>query len=71
MPAVVDTYFNAPYIFGPQVIRVLEAQGGNAAVNAALDGAPPSTRIYLDPTAVSHTPDLPPRPGPRTPARRS
>jgi hypothetical protein len=55
LPAVVDTYFNAPYIFGPQVIRVLQAQGGNAAVNAAISGATPSTRIYLDPTAVSVT----------------
>jgi hypothetical protein len=59
LPAVVDTYFNAPYIFGPQVIRVLEAQGGHAAVNAALTGATPSTRIYLDPTAVGVAPKPP------------
>jgi hypothetical protein len=56
---VVDTYFNAPYIFGPQVIRVLEAQGGNAAVNAAITGNTPSTRIYLDPTAAAVTPKPP------------
>ena len=60
LPEVVDTYFNAPYIFGPQVIRVLEAQGGNAAINAALTGATPSTRMYLDPTAVSAAPKTPP-----------
>jgi hypothetical protein len=62
LPAIVDTYFDAPYVFGPEVIRVLEAQGGNAAVNAALTGATPSTRIYLDPTAVNEAPTPPPVP---------
>ncbi len=59
VPAVVETYFSAPYIFGPQVIRVLDAVGGNAAIDAALTGTTPSTRIYLDPTAVNDTPGLP------------
>ena len=59
LPAIVDTYFNAPYVFGPEVIRVLEAQGGNAAVNAALTGITPSTRIYFDPTAVNAGPTPP------------
>jgi hypothetical protein len=62
LPAIVDTYFNAPYEFGPEVIRVLQAQGGNAAVNAALTGMTPSTRIYLDPTAVNQAPTPPPVP---------
>lgn len=59
VPAVVETYFSAPYILGPQVIRVLDAVGGNAAINAALTGPTPSTRIYLDPTAVNDTPEIP------------
>jgi hypothetical protein len=59
VPAVVSTYFSAPYIFGPQVVRVLEAIGGHAAINAALTGPTPSTRIYLDPTAVNAAPTLP------------
>lgn len=59
VPAVVSTYFSAPYIFGPQVVRVLDSIGGHAAINAALIGATPSTRIYLDPTAVSDTPPIP------------
>jgi hypothetical protein len=57
VPAVVDTFFSAPYIFGPQVVHVLETAGGNTAINTALTGPTPSTRIYLDPTAVN---DLPP-----------
>ena len=59
IPAVVGTYFSAPYVFGPQVIRVLETSGGNTAINAALTGPTPTTRIYLDPTAVSDSPTAP------------
>ena len=66
LPAIVDTYFNAPYVYGPQVIGVLEARGGNAAVNAALTGATPSTRIYLDPTAVNDAAQPPPVPALKT-----
>ena len=59
VPAVVATYFSAPYIFGPQVVRVLEAISGHASINAALTGPTPSTRIYLDPTAVNGAPAIP------------
>nr|MDP9333028.1 hypothetical protein [Actinomycetota bacterium] len=59
VPALVGTYFSAPYIFGPQVVRVLDEIGGRAAINAALTGPTPSTRIYLDPTAVNDTPPIP------------
>jgi hypothetical protein len=59
VPALVTTYFSAPYIFGPPVIRVLDASGGNTAINAALTGPTPSTRIYLDPTAVKDAPTMP------------
>ena len=62
IPAVVGTLFNAPYIFGPELVRVLDATGGNSAINAALTGPTPTTRVYLDPTAVSHTTPLPPTP---------
>ena len=63
VPAVVESYFDAPYIFGTPIARVLAASGGNAAVDAALDGKPPSTRIYFDPSTVNNTPELPPIPG--------
>jgi hypothetical protein len=62
VPAVVETYFDAPYIFGTPIAQVLAASGGNEAVDAALDGKTPSTRIYFDPSTVAHTPDLPPTP---------
>jgi hypothetical protein len=60
--AVVGSVFGAPYTFGPPVVTVLETGGGNAAVNAALTGPTPSTRIYFDPTAVNDTPAIPPVP---------
>jgi hypothetical protein len=62
VPAVVGTLFGAPYIFGPQIIEVLESNGGNTAINNALTGPTPSTRIYLDPTALNETPTMPPVP---------
>ncbi len=62
IPAVVGTYFSAPYVFGPQVVRVLESSGGNTAINAALTGPTLTTRIYLDPTATSPAPLPPPVP---------
>jgi len=62
VPAVVETYFDAPYIFGTPIAQVLAASGGNEAVDAALDGKTPATRIYFDPSTVAHTPDLPPSP---------
>ena len=62
LPAVVDAFFSAPYIFGPEVVRVLEATDGNAAIDAALTGPTPSTRIYLDPTAAGDAPAIPPVP---------
>ncbi len=62
IPAVVETLFSAPYIFGPQVIRVLEATDGDSAIDAALTGPTPSTRIYLDPTAVGDAATIPPVP---------
>jgi hypothetical protein len=60
VPAVIQTYFGAPYIFGPRVVSILENSGGNQAIDNALTGPTPSTRIYLDPTAVNQTPGSPP-----------
>ncbi len=62
LPAVLETLFGAPYIFGPQIIGILEDSGGNRAIDDALTGPTPSTRIYLDPTALSDAPEPPPIP---------
>jgi hypothetical protein len=62
IPAVIDSFFSAPYIFGPEVVRVLDATEGNSAIDAALTGPTPSTRIYLDPTAINDAPAIPPIP---------
>jgi hypothetical protein len=59
IPAVVETIFGAPYIFGPQVVGILDSTGGNNAVNDAITGPTPSTRIYLDPTALTEAPEPP------------
>jgi hypothetical protein len=61
-PAVVSAVFGAPHVFGAPVTQVLAAGGGNASVDAALDGPPPSTHIYFDPAAVKQAPQIPPVP---------
>jgi hypothetical protein len=35
---VIETYFGAPYIYGPQVVSILENTGGNQAIDNALTG---------------------------------
>ena len=57
---MIQTYFGAPYIYGPQVVSILENTGGNQAIDNALTGPTPTTRIYLDPTAVNQVADTPP-----------
>jgi hypothetical protein len=49
IPAAISVSFDAPYIFGPPVVRVLDTTGGNSAIDDALTGAPPSTRMYFNP----------------------
>ena len=44
VPASSSCCEGAPYEFGPSTIRVLDASGGNAAVDAALDRADPRRR---------------------------
>jgi hypothetical protein len=60
IPVVIQTYFGAPYIYGPQVVSILENTGGNQAIDDALTGPTPTTRIYLDPTAVNQGAGTPP-----------
>jgi hypothetical protein len=60
IPPVIETYFGAPYIYGPQVVSILEHTGGNKAIDDAITGPTPTTRIYLDPTAVNEVADTPP-----------
>ena len=60
IPPVIEMIFGAPYIYGPQVVSILENSGGNSAVDNAITGPTPTTRIYLDPTAVNQLPDSPP-----------
>jgi hypothetical protein len=60
VPPVIETYFGAPYIYGPQVVSILEHTGGNRAIDDALTGPTPTTRIYLDPTAVNQVAATPP-----------
>jgi len=62
VPAVVSAAFGAPHVFGEPVTQVLAAEGGNASVDAAIDGPPPSTRIYFDPGAVKQAKPIPPVP---------
>ena len=62
LPAVIEASQGAPYIFGPAVISMLDSAGGNGAINAALTGEPPSTRIFFDPSEVNDTPNSPPEP---------
>lgn len=55
-PAMVEL-FGAPYQLGPELLRVLVNQNGNAAVDAAFR-SPPSTELqYFDPWVyIAHTP---------------
>jgi len=60
LPPVIQTYFGAPYIFGPTVVSILQSDGGNHAIDEALTGATPNSRIYLDPTTVNQVAAPPP-----------
>jgi hypothetical protein len=64
IPEIVELTFAAPYIFGPSTIRMLLAEGGNAAVDRALRGPPPASRMFIEPGVLDGPavadPDLPP-----------
>ncbi len=47
-----------PYVFGPEVLKVVTADGGNGAVDDALRRHNPTDAIFLDPTAALRDPDV-------------
>jgi hypothetical protein len=49
LPEIIEFTFASPYIFGPPTIRVLLADGGNDAVDRALSGPPPASRMFMEP----------------------
>jgi hypothetical protein len=63
VPDVVKLVFGAPYEFGPATLEVLDATGGNGAVDRAITGPVPGSRLYLEPAALESPPEIePPRP---------
>jgi Protein of unknown function (DUF2510) len=54
---IVRIEISAPYIFGPDVLKVLAAEGGNAAVDDALRRAAPTDAIFLDPATALKDPE--------------
>lgn len=51
VPPILTTVFAAPYVLGPRLISVLDAQGGWEAVDEALQD-PPSEEALFDPLTV-------------------
>ncbi len=56
VPEVLQLLIGAPYAYGPVTVRVLDAVGGNDAVNRAFTSAAPSTRIYIEPGSLENQP---------------
>jgi hypothetical protein len=59
VPAIVQFFFSAPYELGPLTIRMLLADGGNAAVNAALTGPTPTSADFVQAGLIAPPPVLP------------
>ncbi len=59
-PELVKAEFTAPYVFGPLVLDVLTAHGGNHAVDDAFGRGAPTDKVYLDPTEALHDPTTTP-----------
>ena len=57
VPPFISFLFGAPYEFGPLAIRVLVADGGNAAINAALTGPTPTSAVYVQTGLLTPAPD--------------
>jgi hypothetical protein len=53
VPEIVSFVFGAPYAFGPANATVLAEDGGNAAVDDALTGPVPSSRMFIQPGVVN------------------
>ena len=66
-PELVKVEFSAPYLFGPSVLDVLTAHGGNHAVDAALQRGAPTDKIYLDPAEALGDPKATPVAAPSIP----
>src|SRR2546423_11481402 len=49
VPDVLQFELGAPYEFGPATISMLEKSGGNAAVDRALTGPTPNSRLFIEP----------------------
>ena len=58
VPPIVQLLFSAPYELGPLTIRMLLANGGNAAVNAAFTGPTPTSAGFVQAGLIA-----PPPPG--------
>ena len=58
VPPFVQLLFSAPYELGPLTIRMLLADGGNSAVNAALTGPTPTSADFVQAGLIA-----PPPPG--------
>lgn len=48
VPAILNTFFSAPYILGPELVKYLKADGGSAKIDAALKD-PPGEEVLFDP----------------------
>jgi hypothetical protein len=57
-PELVKIEFSAPYIFGPMVLDVLTAHGGNRAVDDAMGRGAPTDKIYLEPAEALRDPKV-------------
>jgi hypothetical protein len=53
VPDIVTLLFSAPYEFGPPTLSILEHTGGNRAVDEALHGPVPSSRLFILPAALN------------------
>jgi hypothetical protein len=62
VPPFVRLLFSAPYEFGPPTIRMLIADGGNGAVNAALTGPTPTSADFVQAGLIEPPPPNLPAP---------
>lgn len=51
VPAIVDLQFSAPYRYGPPVLHVLAAEGGNDNVNRAFRRGVFTQKLFIEPSA--------------------
>lgn len=62
VPPFVELLFGAPYELGPQTIRMLVAEGGNGAVDAALTGPTPTSADFVQAGLIAPPPPNLPAP---------